>query len=79
MQDRATLHLSLGLLMLVPIIFYPIKLAVQLSIAFLSGGALQQNLEIMELSEVINLFIYFGLGLMVLSLILIALNQNSLR
>ena len=79
MQDRATLHLSLGLLMLVPIIVYPIKLVVQLSIAFLSGGALQQNLEIMELSEVINLFIYFGLGLMVLSLILIALNQNSLR
>ena len=79
MQDRATLYLSLGLVMLVPIIVYPIKLVVQLSIAFLSGGALQQNLEIMELSEVINLFIYFGLGLMVLSLILIALYQNSLR
>jgi hypothetical protein len=79
LQDRATLYLSLGLVMLVPIIVYPIKLVVQLSIAFLSGGALQQNLEIMELSEVINLFIYFGLGLMVLSLILIALYQNSLR
>jgi hypothetical protein len=79
LQDRATLYLSLGLVMLVPIIVYPIKLVVQLSIAFLSGGALQQNLEIMELSEVINLFIYFGLGLMVLSLILIALNQNSSR
>jgi hypothetical protein len=79
LQDRATLYLSLGLVMLVPTIVYPIKLVVQLSIAFLSGGALQQNLEIMELSEVINLFIYFGLGLMVLSLILIALYQNSLR
>ena len=79
MQDRATLYLSLGLVMLVPTIVYPIKLVVQLSIAFLSGGALQQNLEIMELSEVINLFIYFGLGLMVLSLILIALYQKSLR
>ena len=47
LQNRATLHLSLGLVMLVP--------------------------------EVINLLIYFGLGLMVRSLFLIALYQNSLR
>ena len=47
MQNRATLYLSLGLVMLVP--------------------------------EVINLLIYFGLGLMVRSLFLIALYQNSLR
>ena len=47
LQNRATLYLSLGLVMLVP--------------------------------EVINLLIYFGLGLMVRSLFLIALYQNSLR
>ena len=79
LQDRATLYLSLGLVMLVLIFVYPIKLMVQLSISFLSGGALQQNLEVMELSDVINLFVYFALGLMALSLILIALYQNSLR
>jgi uncharacterized membrane protein len=79
LQDRATLYLSLGLVMLVLIFVYPIKLIVQLSLAFLSGGALQQHLEIMEVSEVINLFIYFALGLMALSFILIALYQNSLR
>lgn len=79
LQDRATLYLSLGLVMLVLIFVYPIKLMVQLSIAFLSGGALQQNLQIMEVDDVINLMIYFGLGLMALSFILIALYQNSLR
>ena len=79
LQDRVTLYLSLGLVMLVLIFVYPIKLMIQLSIAFLSGGSLQQNLQIMELSEVINLMIYFGLGLMALCFILIALYQNSLR
>ncbi|MFT4816397.1 MAG: putative membrane protein [Cyclobacteriaceae bacterium] len=79
LQDRATLYLSLGLVMLVLIFVYPIKLMVQLSIAWLSGGVLEQNLQIMELSEVINLMVYFGLGLMALCFILIALYQNSLR
>ena len=79
LQDRATLYLSLGLVMLVLIFVYPIKLVVQLSISYFSGGVLQQNLEIMDVSEVINLFIYFGLGLMALSFILIALYQSALR
>ena len=79
LQDQATLYLSLGLVMLVLIFVYPIKLVVQLSVGYFSRGALQQNLEIMDLSEVINLFIYFALGLLALSLILIALYQNSLR
>ena len=79
LQDRGTLYLSLGLVMLVLTFVYPIKLMVQLSINYLSGGALQQNLEIMELADVVNLMIYFGLGLMALCFILIALYQNSLR
>lgn len=79
LQDRITLYLSLGLVMLVLTFVYPIKLMVQLSISYLSGGALQQNLEIMELSDVVSLMVYFGMGLMALSLILIALYQNSLR
>jgi uncharacterized membrane protein len=79
LQDSFTLYLSLGLVMLVLTFVYPIKLMVQLSISYLSRGALQQNLQIMELVDVVNLMIYFGLGLMALSLILIALYQNSLR
>ncbi len=79
LQDRITLYLSLGLVMLVLTFVYPIKLMVQLSISYLSRGALQQNLQIMDLTDVVNLMIYFGLGLMALSLILIALYQNSLR
>ena len=79
LQDRVTLYLSLGLVMLVLIFVYPIKLMVQLAIAFLSRGYLQQNLPGMELADVINLMIYFGLGLMALCFIIIALYQNSLR
>lgn len=79
LQDRITLYLSLGLVMLVLTFVYPIKLMVQLSISYLSGGALKQNLQIMEVADVVNLMIYFGLGLMALSLILIALYQNALR
>jgi uncharacterized membrane protein len=79
LQDRVTLYLSLGLVMLVLNFVYPIKLMVQISIAFLSRGYLQQNLPTMELVDVVNLMIYFGLGLMALSFILIALYQNSLR
>lgn len=79
LQDGVTLSLSLGLVMLVLIFVYPIKLMVQLSISYLSGGLLQQNLQIMTLADVVNLFIYFALGLLALSLILIALYQNSLR
>lgn len=79
LQDRPTLYLSLMLVMLVLTFVYPIKLMVQLSISYLSGGALQQNLEIMGIEDAVNLMIYFGFGLMALSLILIALYQNSLR
>lgn len=79
LQDQVTLYLSLGLVMLVLIFVYPIKLMVQLSIGFLSGGSLEQNLQILALADVINLMIYFGLGLMALCFILIALYQNSLR
>ena len=79
LQDRVTLYLSLGLVMLVLTFVYPIKLMVQLSINYLSGGTLQQNLQIMDLTDVVNLMIYFGLGLTALCFILIALYQNSLR
>ncbi|GJM12289.1 MAG: hypothetical protein DHS20C12_06920 [Pseudohongiella sp.] len=79
LQDRITLYLSLSLVMLVLTFVYPIKLMVQLSINYLSGGILQQNLQIMELIDVVNLMVYFGVGLMALSLIIITLYLNALR
>ncbi len=79
LQDRITLYLSLGLVMLVLIFVYPIKLMVQLSVSYLSRGYLQTSLPDMELSDAVNLFIYFALGLIALSFIIIALYQNSLR
>lgn len=79
LQDRITLFLSLGLVMLVLIFVYPIKLMIQLTVSFLSGGYLGVELEAMEASDVADLFIYFALGLIALSGIIISLYQNSLR
>ncbi len=79
LQDRITLYLSLGLVMLVLIFVYPIKLMVQLSVSYLSRGYLQTSLPQMESEDAANLFVYFALGLIALSFIIIALYQNSLR
>lgn len=78
LQDRLTLFLSLGLVMLVLIFVYPIKLMIQLTVNYLSRGYLGAELGEMELSDVADLFVYFALGLMALSGIIICLYQNSL-
>jgi len=79
LQDRPTLYLSLLLVMLVLIFVYPIKLMVQLSVSYLSDGVLLSDFPIIALSDVESLMIYFALGLIALSFIIIALYQNALR
>lgn len=79
LQDGVTQCLSLLLVMLVLIFVYPIKLMVQLSVNYISNGALLSEFPILALSEVESLMIYFALGLIALSFILIALYQNALR
>lgn len=82
LQDSATLYLSLGLVMLVLVFVYPIKLMAQATVLYTSGGAL--GTDIFSLggwfdNQVATLFVYFGLGLIALSTILIALHCNALR
>lgn len=79
LEDRITLYLSLGLVVLVLIFVYPIKLMVQLSVSHVSQGYLQTQSPTTNLSDAVNLFIYFAFGLIALSFIIIALYQNSLR
>lgn len=79
LQDSLTVFLSLGLVMLVLIFVYPIKLMIQLTVSYLSRGYLGAELPPMEGIDVANLFVYFALGLMALSYIIISLYQNSLR
>lgn len=79
LQDSLTMFLSLGLVMLVLIFVYPIKLMIQLTVSYLSRGYLGAQLPPMEGSDVANLFVYFALGLIALSYIIISLYQNSLR
>ena len=78
LQDRLTVYLSLALVMLVLIFIYPIKLMCQLTIRYLSGGSLGAPLAPMLGSDVSSLIIYFAIGLLALSLIIISLYQNAL-
>lgn len=82
LQDNVTIYLSLGLVMLVLIFVYPIKLMVQATVFYLSRGYLGVNLfqgPGWEDNGVASLFIYFDLGLIALSLIIISLYRNTWR
>ncbi|MDF1764962.1 MAG: TMEM175 family protein [Gammaproteobacteria bacterium] len=82
LQDPITLYLSLGLVMLVLIFVYPIKLMAQATVLYSSGGALGTDIFSQggwSENQVAILFIYFGLGLIALSAILVALYCNALR
>ncbi|MBV57643.1 MAG: hypothetical protein CMQ12_13835 [Gammaproteobacteria bacterium] len=79
LQDSLTIYLSLGLFMLMLIFVYPIKLVIQLSVSYLSRGMLGTKPPAMLWSGMAELFVYFALGLVALSVIIICLYQNSLR
>ena len=79
LQDSLTIYLSLGLVMLMLIFVYPIKLVTQLSVSYLSRGMLGTEPPAMLWSDMAELFVYFALGLVALSVIIICLYQNSLR
>ena len=75
LHDGVTLALSLGLVMLVLIFVYPIKLMVQITLMYYSGADMGSQ----GIGDVATLFVYFGLGLIALSFIIIGLYQNLLR
>ncbi len=86
LQDNVTVFLSLLLVVLVLIFVYPIKLITQITVEyfseilaweFLSTGLFQSESWSSELVWV-N-FVYLAIGLFLLSVILIAFYQNSLR
>jgi uncharacterized membrane protein len=82
LQDKLTVALSLALVMLVLIFVYPIKLMVQATVIYLSEGSLGTDIFASggwENNEVASLFVYFGLGLFALSLLIISFYQNTLR
>ena len=82
LQDKVTIFLSLGLVMLVLIFVYPIKLMVQASVVFLSQGWLGTDIFLnpgWEDNAVAGLFVYFSFGFAILSLLVICLYLNSLH
>ena len=82
LQDSGTLYLSLGLVMLVLVFVYPIKLMAQATVLYTSRGVLGTDIFSLggwDENQVAVLFVYFGIGLVALSAILIALYLNALR
>jgi|GEM_PF-136994 len=82
LQDNVTIALSLGLVMLVLIFVYPIKLMVQATVIYLSQGSLGTDLFLnpgWADNAVAGLFVYFAIGFIALSLLLICLYRNSLK
>ena len=87
LQDGVTILLSLGLVMLVLVFVYPIKLVIQATVVYLSVTVLGTTILETAIFEnegwanggVASLFTYFSLGFMVLSAIIILLYLNSLR
>jgi uncharacterized membrane protein len=82
LQDGVTVLLSLSLVVLVLIFVYPIKLMTQASVLYLSGGAFGMRIfdgDGWTPDSVASLFVYFSLGFIVLSAVLISLYMNALR
>lgn len=82
LQDGVTVLLSLSLVVLVLIFVYPIKLMMQASVEYLSAGAMGMQLfdDIgWANNSVASLFVYFSLGLIALSIIIVSLYLNALR
>jgi uncharacterized membrane protein len=80
LQDNMTICLSLALVMLVLIFIYPIKLVFMAIFNYWTFGYLSPNFAASGgWPEVSNMFIYFAIGIMCLSLLVISLYQNTLR
>ncbi|MCF6193537.1 MAG: DUF1211 domain-containing protein [Kangiellaceae bacterium] len=79
LQDGKTVVLSLGLVMLVLIFIYPLKLVFMGLFNWISGSYLSPGLGGMQESELAAMFTYFGVGFLVLSVISLSLYRNALN
>lgn len=87
LQDPITIQLSLGLVILMLVFVYPIKLMAQATVIFFTSTLLGFSLFDTGLFEnvgwadntVSGLFVFVALGLIALGSIIIAFYQNSLR
>ena len=79
LQDRRTIILSFCLVMLVLVFIYPIKLVFMGLFHWLSDGYLSIGVGQMNENDLSNIFTYFGLGFLVLSILYFLFYQNVLR
>lgn len=87
LQDKATLYLSLALVMLVLVFVYPIKLVMQATVLYVSITMFETDLlntglfdnEGWQDNQVADLFFFVGMGLIALAMIIVAFYQNALR
>lgn len=77
LEDRRTITLSLGLIFVLLIYIYPLRLIFSRLFAWLSGGWLKSTFEIQSMAELIGLFVIYGLGLFALSGLMSLLYQRA--
>ena len=77
LEDGATTIVSLCLVFVMLVYVYPLRLMFSALFAWISGGALPSEFAIDEQSELVSLFIVYGLGLTALSAMLALLNLRA--
>lgn len=82
LQDGVTVFLSISLVVLVLIFVYPIKLMIQASVIYMTGDVMNTGFfDDSGWTErgLVSLFVYFSVGLLALSAIIVSLYWNALR
>lgn len=79
LEDGPTIWLSAGLIFVMLVYVYLLRLLFSSAFAWFTEGWLPSEIEINHLVEVRNLFLLYGIGFMLLSGFLAALNLYALR
>ncbi len=79
LEDAVSTLLSLSLVFIVLVYLYPLKIAFSVFFTWISGGWLPTDFAILASSDIIGVFIIYGLGLAALSACLVLLYLHALR
>ncbi len=79
LEDMPATMISLGLVFVVLVYVYPLRVMFSTFFGWMSGGRLPSQFEINSLREAIGLFVAYGIGTLAMSGALAALNFRALR
>jgi uncharacterized membrane protein len=78
LEDPVSTFLSLAFVLIVLIYLYPLKIVLSTFFTWMSGGWLPTNFTLLSVSEIIGVFIIYGLGLAALAGCLALLSLRAL-